>query len=503
MNLKQLITTTLLSLILFSSCLDDNIEDLATKGYITEFRILDQNGYFGLSNIDFTIIEAANSATIGSITNVNKLFPYGSTSKPLQFLFNVEGHSDVLVSTTYEAADGTERDTAYSLISGRLTIDFSVKPLITVISEDGKESTVYRVDLQTSPLNPQAVKWQLKTDSVEFGLKPYASSFYLNDKLFVLTGDITPGTNSVYTKLVSSVDGSTWQNVSLPADFPRGIYHSVQAYNGKVYIIGYVTWDTVNQKFLSKEEIWSSANGVDWVKEAYPSGMKSVFKNVAVYNNKLMVWGGADVNGSASTIDDMLYSESGTLINPDYSLWSFDGVQWEKNADITSDMANRFSTAVEYRDRFQVFGGEVANGSCTDKFWSLSQENDWYNFPISNLGALYDCKLFVYDEMLWMFGGNLNERTENTIQVSKDGGAYFYPIEYFADDEMYPDLNYNSRANALVEITPDNRIFTIGGYEIMETKTINENPSANEDSIVITLDRQELFDVWSGKMNKY
>ncbi|MFB6318689.1 DUF6242 domain-containing protein [Saccharicrinis sp. FJH54] len=482
--------------ITLTSCFDT--VTYSNKGELTTFYIPDQRNALEVSNIEFTITQPVAEGDTGLITNLFEIFPYGSLKDPLKPVFSAEGQAGIYweYHDSVEIDSVTKIDSVFSVpvTSGSTSIDFSDKVLLKVLSEDGNRLTPYYVEINADTIYPGSVTWTQLSDSIQTGLTPYSETFYLNGKMYLLSGNIDPETDEVYSTLYSSEDGNTWINVSIRGDFPNGVYHTVKVFNGKAYIIGYIGWDSGSKSFTAKEEIWSSSDGLNWTKSDYPVGMHSVFKNAGVFNNELVVWGGSSLNASSSTLEAMPYTVSGTVPEPDYTVWYFNGSVWIQGADMPNEMAVRFSTSCVFEDHGLVYGGELADGSNSGLFWSLEDNANWLNFPKSELETFSYATLLSFDRNLWLFGG-VNEAgiTNHTVQISLDGGLTFKTEEDEVEGNLFPGSGYLARAKQNVIMTPDHTVYVIGGENItFAPRAGNENVSVNQ-----------LYDSWKGIMKKY
>jgi hypothetical protein len=467
----------LVSIVLLSSlvgCIDNN-ESSSKTPYLTHFSFSDQNGLIGISDIEFSI-ENPLPGQVGLITNSTP-FPYGATLKKLVPRFTISDGSTMSYTII---------DDSIGYITNNTAIDFSSPLSVVVYSTDRKKTTFYQIRVETDLLNPLTVNWTEKSTSLntDVNLKPYFRSFYLGGKIFIVTGEAGATVNE--SRLYQSADGSSWSPVA-GSNFPAGIYHTIQTFNDKAYIIGYVAWDETAGKYVQKNEIWESSNGIAWVKSDYPSGMTSVFKNSTVFKNRLWVWGGSSINADATQWQKVPYGANGAVLPGDRSIYSFDGNTWRNDGAIPSAMPYRFSSACTYNSRLQVYGGESESGA-TDDMWTLTDEYLWYEFPKTNAGVLEDSRLISYNNQLWLFGGKVNGFTIYTISLSNNDGKDFYTISGVNNGVQSPPFKYLQRAGQEVLLTPSNEIFVVGGYNI-----------SFKDSIA---DTTYLFDVWHAKMAK-
>lgn len=470
--------SVLIAFVIFTSLFVGCIEDTepSKTPYITHFGFSDQNGLIGISDIEFTI-EDPLPGQVGLITNSTPL-PYGATLKKLvpNFIIN---------NGTSMSATLNEDSVVY--ITNSTLVDFSSPLSVVVYSDDRKKTSFYQIRVETDPLNPLTVDWTEKNATLkdDINLKPYFKSFYLANKIFVVTGEVGASVNE--NRLYESANGSTW-NLVAGNNFPTGIYHTIQTYNNKAYVIGYVAWDGVAGKYVEKNEIWESSDGITWAKSDYPAGMTSVFKNSAVFMNRLWVWGGSSINADATHWQKVPYASNGGVLSGNRSIFSFDGNSWRNDGSIPSAMPYRFSSACTYNARLQVYGGETESGA-SDEMWTLTDEYLWYEFPKTNAGVLEDSRLISYNNQLWLFGGKVNGYSIYTISISSNDGKDFYTISTTNFGVQSPPFKYAARAGQEVLLTPSNDIYVLGGYNI-----------SFKDSIA---DTTYLYDVWHAKMAKF
>ena len=481
--MKNISFILLLFTFIISGCIQE--PELAHKGSITSFGISDQQGLIGIRNIQFNITHPIDESSIGTITNSQTLFPYGSLTKPLVPTITAEGFQQIL----YQPND---KDT--TLQFGTFTqIDFSNPVLFSVVSEDGENFTSYRVTIRSSQINPNKANWKKVHDSIPVVHYDHTKSFYLNNTLFVVSSYIDPVSNTTGLKLYSSANGENWTEES-STNFPSGIYHSICTLNNVCYIIGYVGWDSGSNQYSAKHEIWSSNDGVNWTYDNYPSGMTSIFKNTGVYDGKMYVWGGTGINSSASTETDLLYGPNGEVLNPDRTTWEFNGSEWIQKSNMPEDMPVRFSTATKYQDRLQVYGGEKANGEYSALFWSLISRSNWHNIPKSDIALYKGASLVNYDNDLWIIGGEGTDGlTTKTVQFSDNGGANFNDTTFSVISEVLPPFSFKSRKNQKAILTPNNELFILGGVSL---KALDNNTTSNVEKV-------ELFDMWRVILNKF
>lgn len=190
-------------------------------------------------------------------------------------------------------------------------------------------------------------------DASMFSPRWFVSATVFKDKIYLVGGWDKDGyKNDVWT----SNDGINWseQKTTNPK-FKPIIGHKIIGFNNKIYLTGGFSKTNGNEFF---NDIWSSADGKDWIKETLTGDKytKRYAHTLQVFDNKLWLLGGTgDVMGT-------------TNFNDIYS--STDGKNWKKEKTSDENAANRFSPrrahAIEVfqargdtKKRMYILGGHI------------------------------------------------------------------------------------------------------------------------------------------------
>lgn len=211
-------------------------------------------------------------------------------------------------------------------------------------------------------------------------------------------------------KLIRSGDGENWTEVNL--GYPLSslvIYKKPQLVNfaDKLWMLGGKVSDSAQADF--NDDIYSSLDGVTWVKESDTSNIPVRSQaQIFVFNNKLWLYGGFD---EMDTIKADLWS-------------SADGINWQLEVDVAQKMN---STPYVLR-RLQIMpaGSELyafehteantnsVTESTSSPVWVSTNGVDWSNTMDVNrafFSPLYD------GSALYLFGGETYDHTvQNTIK---------------------------------------------------------------------------------------
>lgn len=273
------------------------------------------------------------------------------------------------------------------------------------------------------------------------------------------------------------------------AEFEGRSEHTVLVFDGKLWMIGGV------DRFERSDEVWSSEDGINWIKITNNAGFESRGEHASVvFNNKIWVVAGIDNLGNP--LNDVWSSEDGLNWNQenanppfagrlDHSLTVFndklwliggedgtfelddiwmseDGVNWEL---ITADaeFPPRYGHAtVVFNDRIYLIGGLNSNqGSGFGALNDVWSSTDGINWQIETVDAEFSPRwshsTTLLNGEIWAIGGLGNGR-KNDIWSSKDGIHWTQEIP--RDDQE----RFSSRFNHTSTVF-NNRIFLIGGND--------------------------------------
>lgn len=263
--------------------------------------------------------------------------------------------------------------------------------------------------------------WKLKTSGAAFTGRTFHTLISHNENLFLIGGEDSSLDNR--NDVWSSANGINWDARTASAAFAPRREHKVASFNNKLWLIGgnssgYPN-DGVNDS-STRDDVWSSANGVDWIKES-DDLWKLTQPGAETYrlaNFKGLLWliGAVGINrepfGSA----------------PVPSVWSSqDGVNWLWR---TKDVAPGFPAGagryqlIEFKDQLWLIGADY--GTTTLGVWSSSDGVAWKKRDVSGgLPARQHHQLAVFKGKLWFVGGMGRpvafDEFANDVWSSEDG----------------------------------------------------------------------------------
>ena len=220
--------------------------------------------------------------------------------------------------------------------------------------------------------------WQLETNTPDFadtygGGRGQFSALSHNGSIYVIAGQEDGNAkNDVW----SSADGREWMLVTDDAGFAERSSYAAVVHNGVMFVIGGEDYEE-GGSYPEYNDVWASADGAKWTMLSSPFGEAIYHAKAVSYQGKIIMMGGANQSKNFS------------------SVWSSaDGVEWELVSD--KKMLSRFAhSAVVYGDKIFVMGNRYyAEGPLTqrrvvesssdggetwvtrDKYWDYSDTGD-------------------------------------------------------------------------------------------------------------------------------
>lgn len=247
----------------------------------------------------------------------------------------------------------------------------------------------------------------------------FASVVY-NDEIYVIGGyDVTVrGKNDCYREDVyKSADGVDWTLLTDNAPFKGRRGHRAVVLGGSIYVAGGFYSDEETGARGYKNDVWKSNDGITWEEVSIdiptPWVPRKDFGMISS-NSGIYVFGGfRQLDG----------------VGPQYldDVWKFDGRSWTQLTDATMP-GGRSAFAYELvGDEIYIQGGSFfgANQSRTgnvdssvdywDSLWKLDTKNDdaeWEHLkdsaPIESCNRRSDHSLVYFNNKLWLFSGRSN-----------------------------------------------------------------------------------------------
>jgi hypothetical protein len=220
----------------------------------------------------------------------------------------------------------------------------------------------YQSDVWSSS---DGVHWTQATANAPWGQRNLHVTMVHDGKLWVMGGQtvpqFVPGVPEVfYNDVWSSADGAHWTRVTEHAAWsPRGMIQGSVDLHGRMWLLGGGTYDTpAHPKRLFYNEVWSSADGIDWRRDAIAPWAPRQYQSVAVFDNKMWIMAGANFDTREMNRNDVWYSA--------------DGVQWSELPHTPWPTRHAGSVFV-YADHLWMVAGSHPGSTPINDVWRLDK----------------------------------------------------------------------------------------------------------------------------------
>lgn len=269
---------------------------------------------------------------------------------------NKEYFPHVCNSEVWTSTDGAHwKLCAYADWEGRHTAGYAVhNDRMWVVGGDPIQGH-YQDDVWSSP---DGVSWEQATKQVPWGPRVLHHTVAFNNKLWVMGGQtlppFAPQEEHFYKDVWCSEDGAKWECAVDHAPWSaRGMIGGSVVFNNRMWLLGGGTYETPKRpKRDFFNEVWSSANGVQWEQHPNAPWEPRQYHDVAVWDNKMWVLEGYCKGPGNSK--DVWYSAN--------------GIDWQEVPD--TPWAPRHAASVfVYRDALWV----VAGNNMQPDAWKLQR----------------------------------------------------------------------------------------------------------------------------------
>ncbi len=250
--------------------------------------------------------------------------------------------------------------------------------------------------------------WTMATADAGWGARSEHQALVFKNRMWVLggfkLGDGARSSRDVW----DSTNGADWRQVTSNEAW-SGIRITSVVYNNKMWII-----DDTNTN--GKQEIWNSTNGADWHRvtsnAAFPTRLS---RSSVVFDGKIWLLGGKD-QGGIDHQNDVWYSTNGA----DWHLVTTNAA-WSKRVE---------HTTLVFDGKMWLLGGQVlgaqnAKNKYQNDVYYSSNGADWSRLTAeSSWEARENSSSVVFDDKIWVLGGELGDVPANDIHFAYAAGDY-------------------------------------------------------------------------------
>ncbi len=258
-------------------------------------------------------------------------------------------------------------------------------------------------------------KWSSVTTSAPFSVRDGSGAITFKDSMYLIGGwnplDAINYPLITNNEVWRSADGLNWSLIAAGPWEPRHTFGSV-LYDNKMWILG---GDELQNHW--QKDVWNSSDGVHWnlVCDTVPWGERMTHMS-CVFDNKMWVMGGQKIVGWSNVVD--------TVYNDVWS--STDGINWTQVTP-NAGWAPRAQIQGQcvFDNKMWIMGGGTYNGirNYYNDVWNSSDGITW-NMVTANAPwakRQYN-EIAVYDSAMWVIDGYDGiSGNRNDVWYSYDG----------------------------------------------------------------------------------
>lgn len=223
-----------------------------------------------------------------------------------------------------------------------------------------------------------------------------AMSLVFNGKAWVMGGWFNgrlPG-HSASNEVWSSPDGIEWTRAAAAAGWSPRLAGGLVEHRGRLWMLGGTENYYFGDDSSLKNDVWSSADGKDWIQEvAQAPWSPRAYHQAVVFHDRIYVFGGGNYVPSYKALNDV---------------WSSaDGVEWTRETESAPWEPRLWFSAVVYRDRIWVLGGWSKEKDNLGDVWHSVDGKTWQRLKTKHCWkARHEHSAVVFKDRLWVLGGH-------------------------------------------------------------------------------------------------
>ncbi|MCA9132135.1 MAG: galactose oxidase [Planctomycetales bacterium] len=240
-------------------------------------------------------------------------------------------------------------------------------------------------------------EWTLVTESAPWKHSDLSMSISFRDRMWFMGGWYNgrlPG-HSASNAVWSSRDGAQWDLATEHAGWSPRLAAATVVFQDKLWILGGSENYYFGDDDSLKNDVWFSEDGKQWQQAtAQAAWAPRAYHQAVVLNDRIYVFGGGNYVPNYQAYNDVWSSA--------------DGVQWRQETAAADWSPRLWFSAVTYRDRMWVLGGWSNNPSTNHgDVWYSENGRDWKEFKSkTQWKERHEHSAFVLNDRLWVAGGH-------------------------------------------------------------------------------------------------
>ena len=250
--------------------------------------------------------------------------------------------------------------------------------------------------------------WSLVTETAPWIHSDLPMSLAFAGRMWLLGGWYNgrlPG-HSASREVWASEDGVTWVQVTAGAPWSARCAGAVVEHQGRMWLLGGIENYFFGDARSVKNDVWSSADGRAWTEEtnAAPWAPRA-YHQAVVLNERIYLLGGGNYVPVHFAENDVWSSA--------------DGVNWVCETEDAPWAPRLWFSAAVYRGRIWVLGGWSKENDNHGDVWHSADGRTWQRLETKTCWkARHEHSVFVFQDKLWIAGGHARPLSSEVWSLS-------------------------------------------------------------------------------------
>jgi hypothetical protein len=239
--------------------------------------------------------------------------------------------------------------------------------------------------------------WRLEVKEAPWKHSDLPMTLVFNDKLWLLGGWYNgrlPG-HSASSEVWSSSDGVNWQQVTANAGWSPRLAAGAVVFQDKMWILGGTENYYFGDETSLKSDVWCSSDGKEWKQATAAAGWSPrAYQQAVALGERMYVLGGGNYVPQYHAKNDVWSSA--------------DGVQWREESTAAPWPPRLWFPAVVHRERMWVLGGWSNNPAKNwNDVWHSANGRDWQQLTTETIWKeRHEHSAYVFQDKIWIAGGH-------------------------------------------------------------------------------------------------
>jgi hypothetical protein len=255
--------------------------------------------------------------------------------------------------------------------------------------------------------------WQRVSDDAPWKQSDLPMTVTFNNRMWFMGGWYNgrlPG-HSASNEVWSSTDGVKWEQATSQAAWTPRIAAGLVEFKGQMWLLGGTENYYFGDDSSLKNDVWSSADGKTWkLATANAPWSPRAYHQAAVLNDRIYVFGGGNYVPKYHGVNDVWSSA--------------DGVNWTRETEHAGWSPRLWFSAVTYRDHLWVLGGWSNNPSRNwGDVWYSRNGREWQQLKTEHgWKERHEHSAYVFQDKIWIAGGHAQPLSSEvwSLELPKD-----------------------------------------------------------------------------------